>query len=92
MAKFQEGHLKKQRQRRGLQNSGPELQPLLLEHERAGWGSWELGRAYFPFGESVPGPAAGSHCLAPTVAYPGVLKWRHVRYGLTWLLSSTYQP
>lgn len=74
MAKFQEGHLEKYHQRRGLQNSGSELQPLLLEPERAGWGSRELGRGYFLFGGSVPGPAAGSHCLAPTVAYLGVLK------------------
>lgn len=88
----QEGHSEEQCQRQSLQNSGPELQPLPLEPELIGWGSWEPGRAYFPIGGSVPGPTLGSHCLAPTVTYLGVLKWRHVHYGLTQLLSSTHQP
>lgn len=90
VADFQEGHSQVQCQGRVSKNQGQSCNPL--EPERAGWGSWELGRDYFPFGGPVPGPAPGRHCLALTGAYLGVLKWRRVHYGLTRLLSSTHQP
>lgn len=45
----------------------------LLESERAGRGSWELGRACSPFGRSVSGPALGRLCPTPTVAHLGAL-------------------
>lgn len=86
VAKFQEGQSEGQGQRQDLQNSRPELQPLPLEPDRDGWGSWELGRAYFPFGEGLCQGLLG-WSLASTVDCLGVRKWRHVHYGLIRLFS-----